>query len=168
MNLLDEFSDLSSRDLHFFRRFCEKAVAMENPLGSTSIDDVITADQLSETDATEFGQSIIALMGQGYLQRAGLHRYAITLTGFESYARAYIDDYDRTKLSVQNAVATLGQTDTNAIVASTGELRYLVNHVLRLLQRDRNIGAFVAESNTMYVTRVSARFQGEQSLRTLE
>ena len=165
MNEAEGAAQLSDRDLGIFRWFCEKAVSIGNPLASVGIEDVTADDGLPPIGSIEFGQSIIALIDRDYLQRSGWRRYAITLTGFEMYAHAYITDYSDTEEAVRAAVAVVDRTDTDDIVSSTGETRYLVNHVLRLLQRGREIGAFVSESDKVYVTRVSSAFKQQQSLR---
>jgi len=167
LNQTEGVLDLSDRDLGIFRWFCEKAVGLGNPLASVGIEDVTPDDGLPPIGGIEFGQSIIALIDRDYLQRSGWRHYAITLTGFETYARAYITDYLDKEEAVKDAVATVDRTDTDDIVATTGETRYLVNHVLRLLQRGREIGAFVSESDKVYVTRVSSAFKQAQGSRTL-
>jgi len=163
MNDSAELSALTDDVLEVFGWFCERAVQFGNPTALIKIEDVRAAHP--EGDAIESG--VLALMDHGYLQRAGWHQYAITQTGFQLYARSHITNYDERENAVEDAVAATDQTNTEAIIARTGEQQYLVNHILRQLQTDRDIGAFVAESNVIYVTRVSAAFKQRQSARRL-
>jgi len=163
MNVSEDLPGLSDRLLPLFEWFCERAVSIGNPTASISMDDAKAARLRPGDETEELEPSIIALMNQGYLQRSGWRQYVITQTGFEMYARASIAGYDETDEAVRDAVAAVDHTDTDVIVASTGESRFLVNHILRVLQRHRDIGAFVAESNSIYVTRVSEAFKRKQA-----
>jgi hypothetical protein len=159
MTTTNDFSLLSDKELSIFGTFCEQAVDSGNLLTSISLQDAASDKRLDGIGSVELGQSIIALMEQGYLQRSGYHRYAVTPEGFDRYARSYIENFAGREAAVKDAVAATDQTTTDAIVASTGEHGYLINHVLRLLQRNREIGGFVTASNGYCVTRVSASFK---------
>jgi len=165
MNDSEDLPELSDPLAQLFDWFCERAVSIGNPTAAISMEDAKAARPRPEDEAEEVEPGIIALMNHGYLQRSGWRQYVITQTGFESYARARITGYEETQEAVRDAVAATDHTDTDVIVASTGESRYLVNHILRVLQRHRDIGAFVAESNSIYVTRVSEAFKRQRANR---
>jgi len=166
VDIAENFPGLSETDLSVFGLFCERAVSIGNLLASINIQDVASTETLAELGA-ELAHSLDRLMDGGYLQRSGYRQYAVTPKGFESYARSYIEGYDDREGVVRDAVAALDQTDTEAVMASTGETRQVVNHVLRLLHRDRNIGGFVTASGSYCVTRVSPEFRLELAPRKM-
>jgi hypothetical protein len=164
VNNTDEFPGLSEKDLGVFGLFCERALTIGNLNASINIQDVASDITFSDLGG-EIRQSLVVLMDKGYLHRSGYRQYAITPTGFQSYARSNIADFGDREDRIKDAVAAVEQTDTNAVVASTGDTRQVVNHVLRLLQRNRDIGGFVTESDSYCVTRVSPAFRKERATR---
>lgn len=158
MAIIDNFPGLSDKDLGIFGLLCERALSVGNLTASISIQDAASESTFTGLGG-EIGQSLVVLMEQGYVHRSGWRQYAVTPQGFQRYARSYIEDFDRREAAVKDAVAAVEQTDTDSVVASTGESRLVVNHVLRLLQRDRDIGGFVTTSNSYCVTRVSPAFK---------
>jgi hypothetical protein len=164
VDIAENFPGLSETDLSVFGLFCERALSIGNLLASINIQDVASAQTLAELGA-ELAHSLDRLIDDSYLQRSGWHQYTVTPAGFESYARSYIEGYDDREGIVKDAVAALDQTNTEAVMASTGETRQVVNHVLRLLHRDRNIGGFVTASGSYCVTRVSPEFRIELAAR---
>jgi hypothetical protein len=165
MNLTDQSPNLSERDSRIFRLFCEQAVAIGDPLASISMQDLTSDEGIGDMGSGEFNQVIVQLMEQGYLYRAGRMRYVITQSGFERYANEHIENYGQIENAVKDAVAAVDETDTNAIVATTGERKYMVNHILRLLQNRRDIGAFASTADCIHVTRVSNMFKQAQIAR---
>jgi len=167
---------LGENTRQLFEWFCERAVGTGNPTASIGVGDAKAAQRPSGAIAAErpggpieeIEPGIIALMNEGYVQRSGWRQYVVTQNGFEIYARSRIGGYEATADAVRDAVSVVDHTDTDAIVASTGESRYLINHVLRTLQRNRDIAAFVAESNSIFVTHVSEAFKRQQTARRSE
>jgi hypothetical protein len=167
MTSADMFPNLGEQDVQIFRHFCDKALASKDLLSSVSIEEVSESPGLSDGKHGALGKSIVVLMDHGYLHRSGRFRYTLTLSGFEQYARAYIENYDDKQNAVKDVVAGVDRTDTNAIVASTGEKKYLVNHVLRMLKSHSDISAFVGTADSVQVTQVSQTFKEAQAARRL-
>lgn len=161
MNAVEDLSAVDDNDVRLFRLFCERAVAVGNLQAPIDVQDVASASTL-ETLGSGLAQSLIFLIEQGWLDRAGMRRYAVTTDGFQRYARSYVDDYGSRANAVMDAVAAVEGTDTDAVMASTGETRLMVNHVLTLLQRDRAITGFLTESKGYCVTRVSPAFKQDR------
>jgi hypothetical protein len=167
MNSTDIFPDLSEQDIQIFRLFCEKALASKDLLSAVSMEEVSGSEDLAGSGVGALGKSIVVLMDQGYMHRSGRFRYTLTANGFERYARAYIEHYDDKQNAVRDVIAAVDQTDTNAIVASTGEKKYLVNHILRVLQSHSDISTFVGTADSVQITQVSRSFKQEQAARRL-
>jgi hypothetical protein len=163
MNLTEELPSLSDEELRIFRAFCERAVTSRNLLAPIAMDEVASSQDLADMDRNAVGRSAVALVEQGYLYRAGRAHYTITPGAFETYAQRYIERYEVTDAAVKEALATVDRTDTDAIVVGTGEPWYLVNHILRQLQRQREIEAFVSTADRIHVTRVSGSFKRKQA-----
>ena len=159
MDSIENLPALSETDAGVFNLFYQRALALGSLRAAINVEDV-SEDTLSS--GRDIRQSLLVLMEQGYLDRAGARRFAITPMGFESYACSNIAGYSGTEDAIQDAVAAGAQTDTDAVMAGTGESRQLVNHVLRLLQRKRDIWGFSSDSDKIYVTGVSAAFKRER------
>jgi hypothetical protein len=164
LDIAEEPQALSAKDLALFALFCERALAIGNLLSSINVQDIASGETLADLGG-DVGQSLVVLMEQGYLHRSGYRQYAVTPVGFEMYALSSIEGYEERQNAVKDAVAAVEQTDTDSVIASTGESRQLVNHVLRLLQRRRDIGGFVTPSASYCVTRVSPAFKRERAER---
>lgn len=166
MDSIENLPALSETDAGVFKLFYQRALALGSLRAAINVEDVSAEDTLSS--GRNIRQSLLVLMEQGYLDRAGARRFAITPMGFESYACSNIAGYSGTEDAIQDAVAAGAQTDTDAVMAGTGESRQLVNHVLRLLQRKRDIWGFSSDSDKFYVTGVSSAFKREREARRLQ
>jgi hypothetical protein len=167
MQPTDHFPNLGDDDIRLFRLFCETAVEQGNLLSPIRTEDVTSHVLLSDMGKELCGQSIALLREQSYLTRSGPQHVAVTVDGFDRYANAYGENYGEREQAVRNALATVEGTDTTAIVSATGEEAYLVNHILRMLQRRGAIGAFVNADGHMFVTRISPVLKQEQAARSL-
>jgi hypothetical protein len=165
MNSIEGFPGLSDTDIGVLALFCERALSLGNLLLPMNLNDIASEDTLSALGG-DIGRSLVVLMEEGYLNRSGYRQFAITPKGFEAYARSNIAGYSDGENAIRDAVAAMDHTDTDAVMASTGETRQMVNHVLGLLQRDRDIGGFRSEAGSYYVTRVSPAFKRKRAART--
>jgi hypothetical protein len=163
MEEVEAFPRLNAGDQDVFGLLCERALALGNLLAPLSLEDVASEETLAGL-GEEASQSLTALLEQGYIYRAGRHRYVLTATGFQRYALAHVEDYARREAAIKDALVGVEQTTTDAVIARTGESRQLVNHVLSLLQRDRGIGGFVTAAGNYYVTRVSSALKQGREL----
>ena len=166
MDSIENLPAMSEADAGVFNLFYQRALELGSLSAAIHVDDVRPKDVLPS--GGDIRQSLLVLMEQGYLDRAGGRRFAITPMGFESYACSNIVGYSGTEDAIQDAVAAGVHTDTDAVMAGTGESRQLVNHVLRLLQRNRDIWGFSSESDRFYVTGVSAAFKLEREAHRLQ
>jgi hypothetical protein len=155
MKDVEIFPGLNARDQAMFALLCERALTTGNLLAPMSLQDVASAETVADLGG-ESSASLTRLLEQEYIYRSGWRRYTLTSSGFQRYAQAYIADYQRREDAIKDAVVEVEQTTTDAVMARTGESRTLVNHVLSLLQRDRQIGAFLTASGTYCITRIAS------------
>jgi hypothetical protein len=162
MHKAEAFPGLNTADQGVLGLLCERALAMGNLLAPMSLQDVASGETLAELGGEE-SESLTTLLEQGYIHRSGWHRYVLTRAGFQRYARANIADYRHREEAIKQALAGVTQSTTDAVMERTGENRVLVNHVLSLLQRDREIGGFLTASGNYCITRVSSMLkQGQE------
>jgi hypothetical protein len=164
MDSIEGFPGLGDTDISVLGLFCERALSLGNLLLPMNLNDIASEDTLSALGG-DIGRSLVVLMEEGYLHRSGYRLFAVTPKGFEAYARSNITGYSVGENAIRDAVAKVDHTDTDTVMASTGETRQMVNHVLSLLQRDRDIGGFRSEAGTYYITRVSPAFKRERAAR---
>jgi hypothetical protein len=161
MEEVEVLSGLGAKDQRVLILLCERALAVGDLLAPMSLQDVASAETVADLGG-EASQSLASLLEQGYIYRSGPRRYTLTATGFQRYARAHVADYERREEAIKDALAGVEQTTTEAIMVRTAESRHLVNHVLRLLQRDRQIGGFVNASGNYCVTHISRGLRHRQ------
>jgi hypothetical protein len=154
MEEIDVFPGLNAKDRGVLALQCERALAIGNLLAPMSLQDVASAETVAELGG-ERSQSLTRLLDQGYIHRCGWRLYVLTATGFQRYARAHVADFERREDAIKDALVGVDQTTTEVVMARTGESRQLVNHVLSLLQRDRQIGGFLTAAGTYCITRTS-------------
>jgi hypothetical protein len=163
MHEVEAFPGLNAMDREVFGLLCERALATGDLLDPMSLPDVASGDTLARLGG-ETSQSLTVLLELGYVHRSGRHRYVLTRTGFQRYARANIVGYGLGEEAIKQALAGVEQTTTDAVMEQTGLGRQLVNHVLSLLQRDREIGGFLTASGNYCITRVASTLKQRREI----
>ena len=73
------------------------------------------------------------------LVRGGLSAFSITIDGFEKYAKAYIPEYKALVRNVHLQIVNEGKSDSASIAAAIKQPLRVVEHVLELMDRSRDI-----------------------------
>ncbi len=165
MNATEAFPGLNAIDREVLCLLCERALAADDLLAPMSLQDIASGETLARVGG-EASQSLTVLLELGYIHRSGRRRYVLTRTGFQHYARANIAGYVLAEEAIKQALADVTQTTTEAVMEQTGESRLLVNHILGLLQRDREISGFLTASGNYCITRVSSTLKQGREVNT--
>ncbi len=71
--------------------------------------------------------------------RGGVPFFSLTVDGFEQYAKAYLPGYKAIVRDVHLQIVNEGKSDSASIASAIGQPLLVVEHVLELLDRSKDI-----------------------------
>lgn len=141
-SFVDTIGGLTKMDSLVLQLACKHALAS----GSEFVDplEVYFSDGKFSVPESELNDSMEILEERGYLSIShtlggGLNNFRITASGFETYAKSCIPGYQDIFKSVVVALVNKQLKDNLAIAAETGQTRFLVDHILDVLERSGHL-----------------------------
>jgi hypothetical protein len=109
---------------------------------------------------SELSDSLEILDQQGYVKLsrtigAGLHHFQVTSYGFETFARACIENYDETISAVVSAIVNKKILTNTQLEQEVQQPRMLIDHILDLLEGNRHISQSKMISGLQQIYNVS-------------
>lgn len=140
-SLFASIGGLNKMDSLVLKLACEEA--LKN--GNSFIDSkAYLVDDIPLVPNSELADSLEVLDQHGYVKLTrtiggGLHYFQVTVYGFEKFARAYIQDYDKTITAVVSAIVNKEILSNDALEQELAKPRMLIDHILDVLESSRHI-----------------------------
>lgn len=169
---IDSLPGLTLVDTLVLKSSCEKAIERLDYLVRTS--DVWERVEEEGVPRVEFVDSLEILGGRGYIKPFsetigaigdGPSGYTILVHGFEEYAKAFVDDYAGIKESVaffivNNVAGTeAGSLTSNTVSEALSLPEMVVNHILKLLERQGLVQILESAEGRIWVMGVSVELR---------
>jgi hypothetical protein len=134
--IVDLIPGLTNVDSLVFKLACEDSIKNSHEFIG-GVDGLFEKAKAVDIPAEEFYESLEILNSRAYIKGGKVHdgtnrirHFRITSWGFEQYARAYVEDYDKVIESVGLQIVNLRQNRTIEIAAKLSQPLMLVNHIV--------------------------------------
>jgi len=133
--VLDAIPTLTKIDSLVLKSACEKADEKGNSF--ISPDSILEKIESFDIQEADFYESLEILHSRGYIKGHKVHdrtnrikSFFILFSGYEEYARTYLEDYPETIKSVISEIVNLNNKDSLSIATTLSKPVRLINHIL--------------------------------------
>lgn len=161
--MIDILPGLTKVDSLVIKLSCEEAIKIGYPY-YIDIESILAQAKSLGIHPEEFFETLEMLNRKRYIKAkrlsgANIPPFSITVSGFDKYARTYIDDYDSVVKSVAFQIVNLNKMDNLSISASLNQPQMIVDYILGILEKQVFIKVSKTTVERMLIYNVSPKLK---------